>query len=208
LRSAEQYDRLILADILRTQENSILKNKRNTLTHRYSSNGRRSSYRAKRVDQDHQKRAAVAAIETELAAEKAKVKAAIQRTKDLRDQKKLLSNGKRINTHTAGHGFQQPPVASTSTDKENNPFLITPLSRSIPLSVPPQPVLGIPLDKELEPPVSADMSSRTYDTWSAHSSYPPHLPSFSPRMPTSTCPPAFGEQQWSADPYTRPRVDQ
>ena len=73
-------------------------------------------------------------IETALAAEKEKVKAATQHAKDLRERKKQLSNGKRINVCTAGRGFQMLPVASTSTDKENSLFLEAPSSHSVAVS--------------------------------------------------------------------------
>ena len=155
-------------------------------------------------------------IETALAAEKEKVKAATQRAKDLREQKKQLSNGKRINVRTAGRGFQMPPVAATSTDKENNPFLAAPSSHSVAvsshsLSAPPRPSFDVPLDMELEPPISAHVGYRAYDmsTWSfaaAHPSYP-QMPTFSPRMPVSTCPPAFGVRQPAVNRHGQPSMD-
>ena len=165
----------------------------NTLLHCFMKNGQRMASRTKRVDEAHSVCQKVTALEAELIQEKEKAKMATENVKRLRAEKKQVSGSKKINFTTAGRGFPMPRVThfpSTSTDKENNPFLVS--SQPLPL-----PSFHIALSPELEPPQPSGSTSYgdmvPISQW--QTSVSPSTTGLDsapyPSLPPSTCPPSF-----------------
>lgn len=97
-----QYDQQVAFDILKAEETCVDARTRNTLMHCFKSNGQHTNACIKRADQEHEICTKLYMLDDTLEAAEKEKKAAIEKIKTLKVEKKQVSSGKRRKYCTAG----------------------------------------------------------------------------------------------------------
>lgn len=129
IETARKYDQQVAFDVLKAEETCMDARARNTLMHRFKSNGQRTNTRIKRADQEHEIRTQLCTLDNTLQTAEKEKKAAIEKVKILKAEKKQVSGGKKRKYRTAGTRKPfpafEPSLSASSKENASSSMLHT-----------------------------------------------------------------------------------